>query len=228
MISHCCASCGKPLDASSRVWSRDLRMWVARCPRCGHAVRWNPRGAREAFRVWARLRALNLRLGVALTAGQAAGIASLAIGGILLEKQASVIYFERVAPSARYDLVLTYGAAAIAATVLAAISAVAFAPQRPLLVRCALAWLLGALPVVATLALLPLIADTDVRVKLQSAFAHPEMLPRTIALCGAVPIASIAVTALLSPIVWAGVAPAVMRMHRVRVRAAVASTGGVV
>jgi hypothetical protein len=191
-------------------------------------VRWNPRGAREAFRVWSRLRALNLRLGVALTAGQAAGVASLAIGGILLEKYAAVIYFEQIAPEAQYDLVLTYGAAAIAASVLAAISAVAFAPGRPLLVRCALAWLLGALPVVLPLALLALIADTDTRVKLESAFAHPEMLTRTIALCAAVPIASVAVTAVLSPIVWVGVAPAVMRMHRMRVRAVVASTGDVV
>ena len=201
-------------------------MWVARCPRCAHAVRWNPRGAREAFRAWAQLRALNLRLGVALTAGQAAGIASLAIGGIVLEKHAAIAYFEKVEAAARDDLLLTYGTAALAAVVLSAISAVFFAPGRPILVRCMLAWTLGALPVVLVLTLLPLVADPDIQPKLRTAFGHPGMTLRTVALCGIVPIASMAVAAVLSPIVWAGVGPAVLRIHRARVRALVASTGG--
>lgn len=47
-------------------------MWVATCTRCGFAVRWAPRAAREPARVWARLRALNLRLGVSVGSLQVA------------------------------------------------------------------------------------------------------------------------------------------------------------
>ena len=76
MLSHACASCGKVLDDASRTYSGGLRMWIARCPRCGFAVRWAPRAAREPSRVWSRLRALNLRLGIA--------IASMQFGAVLL------------------------------------------------------------------------------------------------------------------------------------------------
>ena len=47
MLSHACASCGKVLDGRSRSYSAELRMWIARCGRCGFAVRWTPREARE-------------------------------------------------------------------------------------------------------------------------------------------------------------------------------------
>jgi hypothetical protein len=77
MLSHACASCGKLLDDSSRSHSRDLRMWVATCTRCGFAVRWAPREAREPARVWARLRALNLRLGVSVGCLQLASASML-------------------------------------------------------------------------------------------------------------------------------------------------------
>ncbi|MFN5495625.1 MAG: hypothetical protein ACK5C3_03485 [bacterium] len=74
MLSHACASCGKVLDDASRTYSGGLRMWIARCPRCGFAVRWAPRAAREPSRIWSRLRALNLRLGVAVASMQFAAV----------------------------------------------------------------------------------------------------------------------------------------------------------
>jgi hypothetical protein len=154
--------------------------------------------------------------------------ASLTIGGILLDQNSTVLFFDRAGPVARHEFLVNYGIAAVAAALLSAISATCFAPRRPVLARCALAWLVGALPVVLVLSLIPLVTDAGTQFKIRHAFKHPDMLPRTIMLCGAVPLASIAITALLSPIVWIGVAPAILRMHRVRLRAVVASTGGAV
>ena len=83
MLSHACASCGKVLDGRSRSHSAELRMWIARCGRCGFAVRWTPREAREPARVWARLRALNLRLGVAVGTLQLGWLVLLFAGAAL-------------------------------------------------------------------------------------------------------------------------------------------------
>ena len=83
MLSHACASCGKVLDDASRTYSRDLHLWIARCPRCGFAVRWAPRAAREPSRAWSRLRALNLRLGVAVASMQFAAVFLLISGAIV-------------------------------------------------------------------------------------------------------------------------------------------------
>jgi hypothetical protein len=85
MLSHACASCGKMLDESSRTYSRAARLWVAQCPRCGFAVRWAPRAAREPARAWARLRALNLRIGISLGAMQAGAVALVITGAIVEE-----------------------------------------------------------------------------------------------------------------------------------------------
>jgi len=86
MVSHVCASCGKVLDDSSRTHSANLRMWVATCPRCGVAVRWCPRIAREPARVWARLRALNIRLGVATAGIQFGAVLLIFAGGLLFDE----------------------------------------------------------------------------------------------------------------------------------------------
>lgn len=92
MLSHACASCGKVLDECSRTYSGTLRMWTATCPRCGFAVRWCPRAAREPARIWSRLRALNLRLGVALAGIQFGGALLLVSGGILEQQLTSASF----------------------------------------------------------------------------------------------------------------------------------------
>jgi endogenous inhibitor of DNA gyrase (YacG/DUF329 family)/ABC-type siderophore export system fused ATPase/permease subunit len=147
MLSHACARCGRPLDPSSRSFVPSLAMWVARCPRCGLAVRWNVRRAREPFRLWARTRALNLRLGVALGAGQFAGLLA-SIYAAIIGNEASFYGapFEKTGSQLAELLalvVLLGGFMALAA----AVSAVNFAPHRGLPTRIACAWILGALPV---------------------------------------------------------------------------------
>lgn len=223
MISHCCASCGRPLDGSSRVFLRELRMWVARCTRCGHAVRWNPRGAREPFRIWARLRALNLRLGIAFSAGQAAGIGSLAIGAFLLDEYRWVVGGASPSELVHHRDFLMYLAFAGVTALLAAVSAVAFAPTRPLLTRIALAWTAGALPVVAIVGMVPLSAADEARFKLVRAFSEPGFTARTVLLCGAVPILSAILAAPIGAI-WSAIHGLVLHRHRLQTRNTRAST----
>lgn len=199
-------------------------MWVAACPRCGAAVRWNPRGAREPIRVWARLRALNLRLGVALSSGQAAGIASLGIGGLLVEEYRTVIGAAGVTPMARDESLLLYAMLAGAAAFLAAVSAVAFAPGRSLSARVLLAWLVGALPVVLPISLVPLAADEQQRARVAGAFLAPGFGWRAFVLCAAVPLAS-ALLAVPLAWLWRAAHEAVLRHHRRSMRATLAPTG---
>lgn len=114
-------------------------MWVATCPRCGFAVRWAPRAAREPARIWARLRALNLRLGVA-TAGVQFGAALLLACGGLIEGE-SMRGASLVGPS---DMVGRYGAAfavAIIAGCFIGAAAATAAPFRPLPRVLAAVWL---------------------------------------------------------------------------------------
>jgi len=192
-------------------------MWVARCPRCGHAARWNPRGAREPFRVWARTRALNLRLGVATSAGQAAGIASIAIGAQFVDQHRTLIHFADAPIQDRNEFVFMYLGLGGAAALAAAISAVFFAPHRSMPVRVFLAWTLGALPVVLLLTLLPLSAAAKVRGDVAKAFAEPGMYARSLQLCALVPLFSLFLAYPIAAI-WRPIERVVLRRHRLGVR----------
>lgn len=120
-------------------------MWIACCPRCGTAVRWSPRRGREAFRLWARTRALNLRLGVALATGQLAGLLA-AIYAAILGNEASFFATPITKGNGPGVIALVFLLGGFMA-LSAAVSAVLFAPHRGLCTRLLCAWLLGALPV---------------------------------------------------------------------------------
>ncbi len=165
-------------------------MWVARCSRCGHAVRWNPRGARAPYRLWVRTRALNLRLGVALTAGQAAGIASIAIGAQFVDQYRILTRFENAPILLRNEFIFMYLGLGGAAAIAAAVSAVFLAPDQRIPIRVLLAWTIGALPVILLLSLLPLSAASEVREDVAEAFSDPHMYTRSFSLCALVPLFS--------------------------------------
>jgi uncharacterized BrkB/YihY/UPF0761 family membrane protein len=166
-------------------------MWVARCPRCGHAVRWNPREARAPYRLWVRTRALNLRLGVATTAGQAAGIASIGIGAQFVDQYRTITQFENTPSLLRNEFVFMYLGLGGIAALAAAVSAVFLAPEQRMPIRVFLAWTIGALPVILLLSLLPLSAASEVREDVAEAFSEPNMYARSFALCALVPLASL-------------------------------------
>lgn len=134
MLSHACARCGLPLDHASRSYRHELRLVATTCPRCGFAAAWNPRRAREGARIWARLRALNLRLGIAVSAGQAAAVLLVVAVGIILPSSP-------LAGVSATSVVLTACAA-----VLASVSAATIAPFRPVPARVLGAWALVILP----------------------------------------------------------------------------------
>lgn len=134
------------LDSASRSYSRDLRMWIARCGRCGLAVRWSPRAAREPVRVWARLRTLNLRLGVGLTLAQAAGAALVVMVALLIARV--ILPFGDGLLDALASP-LTVFVLLIAA--MSGVSGAVMAPHKPPLAQAAAAWLIGVAPVVLTL-----------------------------------------------------------------------------
>ena len=149
MLSHACASCGKPLGAASRRFVPALAMWVATCPRCGSAVRWSPTAARAGVRTWARLRAINLRLGIAFTAGQAAGLLlfvaiAFLVSGDLRPRPGGAGLRDWLATP--LPLVVALVAAG------AGVSAAAIAPGRGVLARVAVAWAVCLAPVVLFLA----------------------------------------------------------------------------
>jgi hypothetical protein len=144
MLSHACATCGKGLDDSSRAYSRELRMWVARCGRCGFAVRWAPRAAREPARVWARLRALNLRLGIAIGTLQL-GILILLFAGSYLDGQLRRVVLAPDLDSALSVLAPSLVAAAVAGFFIG-ICAGTLAPFRRPFGSFAVAWALAAAP----------------------------------------------------------------------------------
>lgn len=149
MLSHACASCGKPLGAESRRFVPALAMWVAACPRCGFAVRWMPTEARAGVRTWARLRALNFRLGIAFTAGQTAGlllfvtIAFLVDGDLRPRSGGATLRDWLATPLPLVVVVVAAGAGLSAATI---------APGRGVLARVAGAWAVCLAPVVLFLA----------------------------------------------------------------------------
>ncbi|MFM1823837.1 MAG: hypothetical protein RI967_2103, partial [Planctomycetota bacterium] len=149
MISHACASCGKPLGAASRRFAPALGMWVATCPRCGFAARWSLTEARAGVRAWARLRALNLRLGIALTFGQAAGLLLFITILLLVNGE----WRMRANGDGPWIWLATPFATAVAiAAVGAGISASALAPGRGVFARVAVAWMVGLAPVLLLLA----------------------------------------------------------------------------
>lgn len=221
MISHCCTACGRPLDASSRTYSRPLRMWIARCPRCGHAVRWNPAGARKPYRVWARLRALNLRFGVAFGAGQVAGVASIVLGAQLVENYITLTRFEQVPTPTRSAFVFLIATIGVAAALAAAISAVFISPRRSVLLRVLLAWTLGALPVVLVVSLIPICGAYEARFEVTRAFTTPGMLERSLAICAAVPLCSLVIAIPLAAL-WNAAYPGILRRQRALSRATLA------
>jgi hypothetical protein len=142
------------LDGSSRTYSPELRMWIARCGRCGFAVRWSPRFAREPARIWARLRALNLRLGVAIGALQFGVILMLSTGTFLYDR------FDRGFVSPDLDATLSRAAPALIAGILAGIfvglSAATIATHRRVLLSLGMAWAGVALPCLVLSSLLVL------------------------------------------------------------------------
>jgi hypothetical protein len=199
MLSHCCASCGKTLDSSSRSYARALRMWIAKCPRCGFAVRWNPRGARAPLRLWARTRTLNVRFGIALSGGQAAGLIAFAIGAMAVDRRHEIAELESLSQIRRAELLAIYAMFAASAAVGAAVSAIAFAPHRSMAVRLLCAWLLGAAPVTIAVSLFALLAGG--RSSLDEVVEALQLCGGRIALaCAAVPLASALLAYALAPL----------------------------
>lgn len=232
MLSHCCASCGRSLDASSRSYSHSLAMWIARCPGCGFAVRWAPRAAREPVRVWARLRALNTRLGIAVSCGQGAGGFAALTAGLLAELLNARIM--SLAKSLGHDGPLGLAAVvagqpeflipATATALLGTISAIAFSDRRGvrgILVRWLLAWTVGALPVALLIGAFGLaVGGLSVQREVERLWLLPAV---TVLLLGAVPLASLALTAAIAPMVDRGFA-LLARPSRRKLRAARATT----
>lgn len=165
-------------------------MWVAACPRCGFAVRWNPRGARGPLRVWNRLRALNNRFGVALGAAQVAGVLWAVIGGVLADTLPAGLR-AALAGNPRF---ISGGPAAFivlatACATLAAVSTVAIAPHRGILARWVAAWTLGVLPVTIALVALPVTFDQRETIEKVRAILHPDARAAVLIAC-ALPIAA--------------------------------------
>ena len=173
-------------------------MWVAACPRCGFAVRWNPRGARGPLRVWNRLRALNNRFGVALGAAQVAGVLSAVIGGVLADTGPSGL---RAAldgdPRFIRGGLAAFIVLATACATLAAVSAVAIAPHRGIVTRWLAAWTLGVLPVTIALVALPLTFDQRETLEKARAILHPDPRPAVLIACALPVLASLPLAALL-------------------------------
>ncbi|MFZ4750980.1 MAG: hypothetical protein ACOYMM_10815 [Phycisphaerales bacterium] len=213
MLSHCCSSCGKPLDAASRTYARALRMWVARCPRCGFAVRWSPRGAREPFRTWARLRALNMRLGIALGSSQAAGLLAIGIGALLVQRQRELASFEDLDRLARWGLVLEFLALAVPCAVAGAIGAIAFAPHARRITGIACAWILGALPVTVAGGLFAILSEPVSSTRDIADALQPHILGRIALCCAAVVLVS-ALLALVAFPIHAWIARMFAARHR--------------
>jgi hypothetical protein len=188
------------LDASTRSYSSGLRMWIARCPRCQFAVRWSPRAAREPVRVWARLRALNTRLGVALSCGQGAGVFSALTAGLLSDRlqqlQATGAAVRPMELAGEPDFLVS----ATATAVLGTASGLAFLLGRGVTAAAKgwlLAWLVGALPVALFIGAVGVTAGgASVLSEIRRLWSEPAA---TFALLGAVPFASLLLTLALAP-----------------------------
>ena len=149
------------LNLSMRSFSTEVRMWIAVCPRCGFAARWNLRAARAPFRLWARSRAINARLGFFVSGSIATGISSVVIGAITLDTMSRWPrsgYSALIAPLAH-----SYSEGSIivmfVAAVFAMVTALAVAPHRSAFSRLCYAWTVGALPVAAVIFTLSLATE---------------------------------------------------------------------
>ena len=175
-------------------------MWVARCPRCGFAVRWSPRRARAPFRTWARLRALNTRLGIALGGAQAAGVLAIALGVMLVEQRDTLSNFGTVPAGRRWAFATGVTLLATACATLGAVSTVAFGPHVGRLARLACTWLLGALPVIVAGVLVGVLTEPRRAVDDILASLQPWAAPRIVAICGATVLASALLSAAAIPL----------------------------
>lgn len=218
MLSHACASCGKVLDESSRTHSRELGMWVAACPRCGFAVRWTPRAAREPARVWARLRALNLRLGIAIASIQFAAVFLLISGAIVdgLVRRGLVVVADF---NGKLDMLAPALITAAIAGALVGLATATIAPFRKPLTAFAGAWAGTA----ALLAVLSAVAITTETVPKQlpqylESFLGRHLKHSEFAGCavGAALLASMVAAPILRIAVRAGVSKAVRRAARAK------------
>lgn len=192
-------------------------MWVARCPRCGFAVRWSPRRARAPFRTWARLRALNTRLGIALGSAQAAGLLAIALGVMLVEQRDALSNFGALPVGRRWGFATGLTLLGLACATLGAVSTVAFAPHAGRLARLACAWLLGVMPVVVTGILLGVLTEPTRAVDEILAALQPTVAPRIAAICAATVLASALLSTAAIPLhAWAvrRLAARQRRLHR--------------
>ncbi len=178
-------------------------MWVAVCPRCGFAVRWNPRGSRAPLRIWARTRTLNVRLGIAMSGAMAAGLISFAVIALLLDRRRDLAILETLSAPRRRELLSIYAMFAVSAAVCAAVSAIAFAPHRSMAVRLACAWLLGAVPMTLSVSLFALMVGgpTTVGEVFDALLGGDRIfLARIFLACAAVPLASALLAYALAPL----------------------------
>jgi len=174
-------------------------MWVAVCPRCGFAVRWNPRGSRAPLRIWARTRTLNVRLGIAMSGAMAAGLISFAVIALLLDRRRDLAMLETISTPRRRELLSIYAMLAVSAAFCAAVSAIAIAPHRSMAVRLACAWLLGAVPMTLSVSLFALMVGGPSTVG--EAFDALRLCSDRIFLaCAAVPLASALLGYALAPL----------------------------
>ncbi|MFM2165155.1 MAG: hypothetical protein RL325_1592 [Planctomycetota bacterium] len=213
MISHNCSACGKPMGPASRTYSRVLAMWVARCERCGFATRWSPRRARAPFRAWLRLRGLNTRLGIAIGTGHAAGgfMFSTATLIVLRRVEASMALRGASLPSSSFlEECAILGAIAACC---GAASAAAFPRHSGLLARWALAWIVCALPIVCAVLAASLAADGERVWYMIDATLRSRAGGLLVFLIVTIPLASLLLAAVASPVVAWGERLARLRFY---------------
>ena len=211
MVSHACERCGTQLGRSTRTYAPSVRMWVATCPRCGFATRWNLRRARMPSWVWVRTRAINIRLGVALAAGQFAGLLSCPYAAVIGEEwtQFAPLGSGGAIPSPPVAFVFILGSII---ALFAAISAVMMAPHRGLLTRLACAWILAALPVPLVLLCMAMPVQWDEAWFFLRSLQSSLGLAPYLGLLAIPVVLSALLAAILGPIVGAG-RRAILRRH---------------
>jgi hypothetical protein len=175
-------------------------MWVARCPRCGFAVRWSPRAARGVVRAWGRLRALNNRFGIAVGAGHGAGILLAVLGSVLASNGDRLGELGPSAQGSRGTLFSGIVILSALCAVGAAASTVAIAPHRPLALRAFASWSVVVLPVPLLVLCAAILVNRRVVMSDLATLLRPDALSFTaITLAGTV-AASVVLAAVLAPI----------------------------
>ncbi len=129
-------------------------MWVATCPRCGFAVRWNPRGAREPWRTWQRIDVLNRRLGVAALSALLAALFCFLLTGFVVDQGSRFDNYASLNNTGRTNLLASYLVFSILAT-LAMATCIATISYRKfaVCVACAAGCILLCMTPVATVGL---------------------------------------------------------------------------